>query len=198
MSTTQPTLTNEQLRGEIEELRRLLTFAGLNLEAWQALQTTPNWKVQNRYVPYFQTAISAHFTSMIIAFYCLHETNHDSVNIPGVLRQLRLTTRLPSEKLDELDRKRAEIKHLWVKVSVLRNKVFGHRERGITFGDAFAQANVRPADFQELFNGTASVLNGMTKALFRETHAFNLGAKEAVLSLHEDIERAYPTIKDKH
>lgn len=197
MNATPTTATDEELRVVTEELRRLLTVAGLNFEAWLALQTTPNWRVQNRYIPYFQTAINAHFTSMVMAFYCLHETNRKSVNIQKLLRQLQAANRLPQVTLNLLETARADIKPLWIKINVLRNKVFGHREQGITFEDVFAQAGVKPRDFEILFDKTAKLLNDATGALFREVHAFNLGSKQAVLALHEDIERAYPFQKEK-
>jgi hypothetical protein len=197
LTTKPPSVTDDQLHIETEELRRLVTVAGLNLEAWLALHTTPNWRVQNTYIPYFQTAVSAHFASMVMAFYCLYETNPKSTNIPGVLRQLRATSRLPEVDLDQLDKTQADLKHLWVKISVLRNKVFGHREREITIDDVFKQAGLRPNDFETLFDETARLLNEVTRALFKSAHALNLGAKQAVMALHEDIERAYPTKKEK-
>lgn len=196
MNATPAIITDEELRVETDELRRLLTVAGLNFEAWLALQTTPHWRVQNRYVPYFQTAINAHFTSMIMALYCLHETNPKSVNVPILLRQLRTAERLPHALLDQLEEAQVDLKTLWIKISVLRNKVFGHRERGITFDDVFVQAAVKPSDFEALLDKTAKLLNVITKALFRDIHAFNLGSKQAVLALHEDIERAYPFQKE--
>jgi AbiU2 len=83
----------------------------------------------------------------------------------------------------------AAVKPLWVKVSILRNKAFGHRFRAHTAAEVFQEAAVSPNELKELIERTMELLNVLTRAWDRSVHAFNLGAKEDLVRLLNDINR---------
>lgn len=178
----------------VSELRHIVTVAGLNYEIWWALksdQTRPQFvDVLNRYPIYFQTAIHAHFVALLVSLYKLYETRADTYNIPRFLKLLQSGAALEPGVLASLDRQYQEMKPLWVKVSILRNKVFGHHSTAHSVEDAFREAAVTPNELRDLVAKTKSLLNELTQNLDRSTHAFNLGSGGEVVQVLEALQRA--------
>jgi hypothetical protein len=177
----------------IEDLRHTLSVAGLNMEVWVVLTArdfrTRHLRTMNGYGIFFQTSINAHFVGMLIPFYRLYEIRSDTFNVPRLLKELRESGALPTDKLDELDGKCAAIRPLWIKVSILRNKAFGHRNAALTLKEIFCQAAISQNQFHELFEKTKELLNTLTLALNREVHAFNLGSGDSLNRMLEDLGR---------
>jgi hypothetical protein len=81
----------------------------------------------------------------------------------------------------------SDVKPLWVKVSILRNKAFGHRSVAHTVAEVFQEAGVSPNDLKELVERTKVLLNALTHSWDRSVHAFNLGAQDDLIRLLTDI-----------
>lgn len=166
----------------IDELRHTVTVAGLNYEIWwtyQGKDTRPKYlTVMNRYSLFFQTSIHAHFVALIVSLYKLYETRGDTYNVPQFLRALRRDAALPAAELGNLDRHLQELRPLWKKIGVLRNKVFGHSSKAHTSSQAFREAGVTPNDLRDLLERSKVLLNELTQTLERSSHAFNLGSRE--------------------
>ncbi len=176
---------------DIEELRHTITVAALNYDVWwvyKSKDTRPRYLgTMNRYGLFFQTSLHAHFVALLVALYRLYEKREDTINIPSLLRRLRSEQTLSTAVLDELDAIYARAKPLWVKVSILRNKAFGHRSRAHSVADTFREAAVSPDQLKQLVETTKKLLNTLTRAWDRSTHAFNLGAREDLIELLNDL-----------
>lgn len=163
------------------------------MEAWSVLTNRESRLAHagtmNSYVHFFRTSINAHFVGMLMPFYRLYETRTDTFNTPTLLRQLRADGALPINVLDELDAMCAVAQPIWVKVSILRNKAFGHRNARLTTREVFGQAAVSESQFRELFAKTKELLNKLTQALNNDFHAFNLGSGESLTRMLEDLGR---------
>jgi len=183
----------EERQTFIKDLRHALSVAGLNMEAWVVLtdhdSRSRHLRAMNGYSIFFQTSINAHFVGMLIPFYRLYENRSDTFNIPRLLKELRESGALPTEKLDELDGKYAAIRPLWVKLSILRNKAFGHCNAVLTLREIFGQAAISQNQFREFFDKTKDLLNTLTLALRHEAHAFNLGSGDSLNRMLEDLGR---------
>jgi HEPN superfamily AbiU2-like protein len=177
----------------ISDLQQTVTAAGLNYEIWwtyKSEDTRPKFvDAMNGYSVFFQTSIHAHFVALLVALYRLYETRADTFNIPSLLRLLRSHSTFDRATLDQLDAVYAAAKSLWVKVSILRNKAFGHRSRAHTVAEVFQEAAVSPNELKELIEHTMELLNLLTRAWDRSVHAFNLGAKDDLVRLLNDISR---------
>ena len=176
----------------ISELRHTITVAGLNYEIWwvyKSKDTRPVYvEVMNRYGLFFQTSIHAHFVALLVALYRLYETRDDTFNIPSLLKILKAEARLPDATLDLLEGiYKDEVKPLWIKVNILRNKAFGHRSVAHTVEEVFQEAGVTPNELRDLVEATKKLLNELTHAWDKSVHAFNLGSRDDTLRLLEDL-----------
>ena len=175
----------------ISELRHTVTVAGLNYEIWwvyKGSDTRPSYlQTMNRYTPFFNTSLHAHFVATLVALYRLYETRNDTFNVPKLLDRVR------SERLFQAsDFKRIQDLHdraipLWKKVAILRNKAFGHRSTAHTVDDVFTEAKVSPNELKHLMEITKQLLNEISRAHDHSVHAFNLGAREAAIRLLDDL-----------
>ena len=82
-----------------------------------------------------------------------------------------------------------QIKPLWIKVSVLRNKMFGHRSNALDHDGVWKEANVTPNQFKHLIDESKKNLNNITSLWNRSGHAFNLSATKDTVDLLEDLKR---------
>src|SRR5579862_8455039 len=152
----------------INDLRHTVTVAGLNYEIWWNYkndQMRPKYvEVMNRYHLFFSTSIHAHFVALLIALYRLYERRPDTYNIPSLLKRLKLESDFPATILHDLDLIHGEARKLWVKVNILRNKVFGHRSMMVSIDEAFKEAEVTPNELKRLVELTGELLNRLTLA----------------------------------
>jgi hypothetical protein len=177
----------------IDELRHTVTVAGLNHEIWWVYKSKDTRhqyiEAMNRYSLFFQTSIHAHFVATLVALYRLYETRDDTYNIPTLLRSLKEGAKLPEDTLKGLNDQYQSVKPLWIKVNILRNKAFGHRSTAHTIDEVFKEAAVTPNELGDLVAKTKTLLNDLSQAWNRNTHAFNLGAREDIIQLLNDLKR---------
>lgn len=175
----------------IKELQDAATAAGLNYEIWWVLKssdTRPKYiAVMNRYHGYFMVAIHAHFVAMLLALYRIYETRDDTHNFPTLLDRLEADAALDAVVVDSLRAQHKALKPLWVKVSILRNDVFGHRSLKLDTDAAFAKAGVTGNELKDLVERTKAMLNELTGALRDSMHAFNLSATRDTLRMLDDL-----------
>ena len=180
----------------ISELRHTTTVAGLNYEIWWAYTSTDTRPVyvdvMNRYALFFQTSIHAHFVALLVTLYRLYETRDDTFNIPTLLKILKAESRLEVATLEQLEViYKDEANPLWIKVSILRNKAFGHRSVAHTTEEVFREAAVTPNELCNLMEVTKKLLNELTHAWNNSFHAFNLGSREDALRLLNDLKTVH-------
>jgi hypothetical protein len=117
---------------------------------------------------FFRAAIHAHFLATIVALYALYETRRDSVNVP------RVASESPPAVRASLTAKLTEAKSLWTKVAILRNECFGHVSSSLSTSAVFKKADVRPNDLKRLIELSKEIVNNLSHAEDRSSHAFNL------------------------
>lgn len=183
----------DQIRKSVDALRHTAVVAGLNYEIWwlyKGAETRPLYlERMKRYSPFFQTSIHAHFVALIVALYRLYETRKDTHNISLILDLLEKKGALEAGVLASLRGRYDALKPLWIKVSILRNNVFGHDSLEYSEGEAFAVAQLTPDDLRDLWLGTCDLLNELTHAWDKSVHAFNLGSRDALIRMFEDLSR---------
>ena len=176
---------------EMKELQDAATAAGLNYEIWWVFrgeETRAKYvDVMNRYLGYFHVAIAAHFAAMLLALYRLYETRTDTHNVPGMIERAAAAGDLLVTDAETARAQYAAIKPVWIKVSILRNKVYGHRASDLTVEEVFAQTGVTPFDFRDLIAKTKELLNYLDDKLRNSTHAFNLSATRDTVRMLEAL-----------
>ncbi|MDP1536442.1 MAG: hypothetical protein Q8L95_04590 [Burkholderiales bacterium] len=176
---------------EIKELQDAATAASLNYGIWwifRGEETRPKYvDVMNRYLGYFHVAIVAHFSAMLLALYRLYETRTDTYNIPKLIDRVESDDALSKIDADLLRQQFTTIKPSWVKVSILRNKVYGHREVDMTVEEIFNEAGITPFEFRELISKTKTLLNELDLKLRNSMHAFNLSATRDTIRILDSL-----------
>lgn len=184
----------ERINHYIKELQNAITVAGLNYEIWWVYKEK-NSRARfvdtlNAYPLFFHTSLHAHFVAMIIALYRLFETRQDAINVPRLVKTVKDQTSISETDIQEIEAEIAQIKPLWIKVSIIRNKFFGHRLDALNDEEIWKEANVTSNEFRKLIDESKKILNQLTSAWDRSTHAFNLSSKEDTIELLEDLKKS--------
>jgi hypothetical protein len=183
----------DEIAKNVKELQNALTVAGLNYEIWWIYKEKESRKrfvdTLNDYPLFFQTSLHAHFVAMIVSIYRIYETRKDTTNMPQLVKQLRKLNTIPTEDLKKIDSDIEKLKALWIKVSVIRNKMFGHRTNNMDHDGIWEEANVTPNQFKQLIDDSKSILNDLTPLWNRSGHAFNLSATKDTVDLLEDLKK---------
>lgn len=181
----------ERTNQYIKELQNAITVAGLNYEIWWVYKEKESRKrfadTLNAYPLFFQTSLHAHFVAMIIALYKLFETRQDSVNVPQLVKIIKDQGSVSEIDIQKIEAEISQIKSLWVKVSILRNKLFGHKSNALDNEEIWKEAKVTPNEFRKLIDESKKILNQLTSVWDRSGHAFNLSSKEDTIELLEDL-----------
>ena len=183
-----------QVADYVEDLRHTIQVAALNFDIWWAYKQRRDRArfvdVLNTYPLFFQTSIQAHFAALVVALYHVYETRSDTFNVPRLLLRLENERALPRRTLASIRRREATAKKLWIKVCVLRHKAIAHRANTYSFADVYREAQVKPNDLRRLLKQTQRLLNRITRALDRSSHAFNLRALKDTRRMLADL-KAY-------
>lgn len=81
------------------------------------------------------------------------------------------------------------LKPLWIKVSILRSKAFGHRSTAYTVEEVFQEAAVTPDELGDLVAMTKELLNKLMIAWDKSSHAFNASEKRDLIQMLEDLKK---------
>lgn len=179
----------------IDELRHSVVTAELNYQIWWLYKEKTSRATfaatMNRYTPFFQTGIHAHFVAYLVAIYRLHEKRRDTVNIPRFIDMVDKTESVDPKVIVTARRLLADAKPLWIKAGVLRNEVFGHRAETQDIAHVFSKASVTPDQLVILNNLTKTALNGVTSHFNGTAHTFEVAAGKAATRLLNDLRRVH-------
>ena len=179
----------------INELRHSMVTAELNYQIWWIYKEKDSRAryagTMNRYSPFFQTGIHAHFVAYLVAIYRLHEKRRDTINIPRFLDMLEKTGVVKGEAIASGRKLLAQSKPLWIKTGILRNEAFAHRADANGVADVFEKAAVKPDQLVELNELTKKMLNGLTSHWNKTAHVFNVDSGVAATRLLEDLRKLH-------
>ena len=183
----------DEIQKNVKELQHAITVAGLNYEVWWVYKEKESRKcfvdTLNAYGIFFQTSLHAHFVAMIVSLYRIYETRKDTINLPQLFKLLKDESSMPSHEIERIESEIEKIKPLWIKVSILRNNMFGHRSNVFDHAGIWKKANITASQLKELIDETKRILNEVTVLWNRSSHAFNLTATEDTMRLLGDLKR---------
>ena len=78
------------------------------------------------------------------------------------------------------------LKPLWIKIGILRNKVFGHTTNDFDI-NPWQQASISANQIKKLITESQKLLNHISQKWNRNTFAFNLSAMSDTKQLLDDI-----------
>lgn len=121
-------------------------------------------QVVERYPVFFETTVIAHFIAISTLLYSVGETRSDTHNIAGYLR-LAKQIKPDDSEIAALEREVEKVKPLWVKLSRVRNEVFGHRKAGQYPINLFVDIQLLPEDISTVIKVYMSVLTAASRLL---------------------------------
>jgi hypothetical protein len=180
---------NKQILNHIAELENTIIVAGLNYDIWWGYKNKFRKQLLNaddHYPLFFQTSLHAHFIALIIALYRLFEKRTDTVNFYSILDILQQSSQFTQKDIENIMRRIERLKPLWIKIGILRNKVFGHRTNKFDI-TPWQQASISANEIRKLIKDAQKLLNHISQKWDRNTFAFNLSATSDTRQLLEDI-----------
>ena len=144
---------------------------------------------QDGYLLFFRTSIHAHFVSFIFSMYRFYETNPKTHNIKNLLRDLRKVINVEDEdRFSEIEKIVMAVKPFWVKVSIVRNKAFGHRNSNKSIDEIFNEANVTIEDLEYLLVKSLEIIC-ILYGLINVHYAFSLKANKSIENILNDLKQ---------
>jgi hypothetical protein len=146
----------ETVHNYLRELHSAYSHAWLNYQVWWIYKNdrAEFEKVMNKYLMFFTTSIHAHFVAMLVALYRLYETRTDTFNVPSIIKLLEEN----EGNLQEINNLYLQAKPIWIKVGIIRNKAFGHRDIEYTIVGAFKEAGLGYDELKNLIDFTREIL----------------------------------------
>jgi hypothetical protein len=176
----------------IEELHHTIYVAGLNYDIWRKYKGKKYRKLfldaDDHYPLFFQTSLHAHFVAVIVALYQLFEKRHDTVNFHHLLFLMKQVNRFNMKEINNIERKIEKLNPLWIKISTLRNKVFGHKTNEFNF-DPWQQVKITPNNIKKMIQRCQKLLNDISRKWNRNAYAYNLSAQPSTRDLLKDLKR---------
>jgi hypothetical protein len=181
----------------VEVLRHTMVTAGLNYEIWWVYKDKTSRsrfaKTMNRYTPFFQAGIHAHFVAYLVAIHRLHEKRRDTVNISRFIDALEAAGSVKPQVITAARKGITEAKPLWIKAGILRNEAFAHRAETQNISEVFRKAAVKPDELVRLNQLTKEILNGLTSHWNKTAHVFEVSAGQAATRVLEDLRSVIET-----
>ena len=172
----------------IVALRNVVIGAKVHGEIWRTLAARQNRKRFKKgfksHESFLAYAVRANFLTTICLLYILGETKKGRAGIPLLLQELRKLKLLSPQLIKRFEQRYSRfIKPIWMKVCTLRNNVFAHFNLQSDPSFFFKQVRLTPNQIKRLTRNAENLLNSVTRAVNRDTHAFNLGGKQLTLSV---------------
>jgi len=146
----------------------VLVNASTCFDIWSELQ---NGNKRREYEPvvesypiFFETTVIAHLIAISTLLYSVGETRDDTHNIHGYFK-LAKQIEPDNAQLAALEQEVVKVKHLWVKLSRIRNEVFGHRKAGQYPANIFANIKLLPEEISIVIKTYMSALTEASRIL---------------------------------
>ena len=185
------TITNK-ITQHVNVLQNDLIFSGYNYEIWWLYKNKQSRKklvepLMLYYPEFIGTSFRAHFIAMIITSYHVFEKSKKTINFYNLIE---LIEKEGIVSKDDIKRFRAEIeriKKVWIKISILRNNVFGHRSNMHETDTIWKQADMTPNSYKSFIEDSKKLLNDITQTRNNSGHLFSLSVLEETKNLFDDL-----------
>ncbi|HVG07203.1 MAG TPA: hypothetical protein VNM67_05815 [Thermoanaerobaculia bacterium] len=179
---------------KLEELFQDVLRARDTYEAWWTLKSDkvrPTYVgTMNHYLGYFRIAIHSHFVAMIMALCRLYDTHKEALSIPRLVVSLQSEPGISKSIMQNVKESVAAVESSILKIKLLRDKVFGHRDRSHTYERAFEEAGLTGNEVENLIDKTLQIINALLKARNKGTYEFEHYTELDLLKLLRDLSSA--------
>jgi hypothetical protein len=189
--TTREKRVSKKTKDNLSELYEILFAAWDCYQLWWIVVSKEGknryWEIFWADAVFFETASYACFTTVIVNLYKLYEARKDTVNINGLLKDVKRESVIDEEKMKCL-RKRFDIaKETWKKISVLRSNWFAHQSNAKSRHEIFKTAKITPNQIEAFIKETGGILNATAEQLSVESRPFNDSVERQTQILFEKL-----------
>lgn len=176
----------------VEQLHHMLVYAAVDYEIWHVLKAK---EYRDRFLTtmlehtdYFLAAARAHHVATIVGIYGMYETRHDTFSVPSLLKAIGKLPHVSNEIHDELDERKAKAKEIWIKVSKVRNLVFGHKSSKYTTEQVYQIAGLTADDLKDILDQTNELLNFAATHVYGTSYASAIHPTESAVRMLEALQ----------
>jgi AbiU2 len=126
-----------------------------------------------RFNEFFRFTPHAHFVAYVVQMAALFENRSNTINLPSLIKEAKEGNLISTQVVTEIEPLASRTKPLAVKVAILRNNVFAHRNASMSYDEAFEKAAVTPVQLRELTETALQIANKLLLARGMGTHFFN-------------------------
>ncbi len=169
----------------IEDFVQSVADALVAFDLWCVFENPPedHQAAIERHRLYFSSARHAHLTTAIVALYRLFESNTRTVNIEQLLESLDQVRSGFRNEVDNLESLQSDAKVIWTKIAILRNNVFGHRNKDLSVDDFFERASLTISDVWKLIHLCQDISKAIKNAWDGSAPVWPEYPKQALLDL---------------
>ncbi len=175
----------------INEIQHAIVVAGLNYDIWWTYKVKKYRAMlldaDGTYPLFFKTSLHAHFVAMIVALYRLFETRTDTVNFNQLVILIEQNNQLSGTEINGLKKRISNLNPLWIKIGILRNKIFAHATNQSI--NPWQEAKMTGNDLKKMIRRCQILLNLVSSRWDRSSYVFNLSAKTDTRNLLKDLRK---------
>ncbi len=152
----------EKLEADLKDLFSIIEDAYFSYEIWWILVSKESrdkyFAKMLQYKDFFQPTAFAHINSFIVNLYKLFETRRDTLNFPRLIKEAKsLNIFNPAQIEFELK----EAKNIWIKIGILRNKLFAHKNYQLDRKTIYNEAQINPNNIKYLIELNLIIFNAL-------------------------------------
>lgn len=171
-------------------LHTMLTQADIDFEMWQAMRKARFDQevvimLNSRYRRFYMAAENALFNSLISILYKAFERRTDTANFGQLLKTLPLC--IAPEIKTELAELSEKIKTIWIKISLVRNKVVGHQSLQQSVDEVHRFAGITILELEVFLKDAQNLLCLVAKHFHDTQIIFNLKGTQSFDNLLKDL-----------
>ena len=177
----------ERIRGT---LHTMLTQAEIDFDMWISMRSARRDEevrilINRRYGRFYASAENAFFNSLVTILYAVFERRDDTVNFSSLRKTIPKDA--DTKVLEEIERRYAEIKKIWIRIGIIRNEVVGHQTLERLREESHEVAGLTIQDLKSMISLCQDLLFQIASK-FHDTHmVFNLKGAETFERLIEDL-----------
>jgi len=156
----------DRLISELKDIFSIIEDSHFSYEIWWILVSEEGRKKHFRqmlhYKEFFQPTAYAHIISFVINLYKLFETRKDVLSLKKITKDAE---RLGFFDATQIKRESEEVKGIWIKIGILRNKLFAHKNYHLTIEDIYREARINPNQIKRLIELSLIIFNALWRSL---------------------------------
>ncbi len=179
-----------KLKTDLKDIFSIIEDARFSYEIWWILVSKDGrgkyFQEMLHYKEFFQPTAYAHITSLIVNLYKLFETRKDTLNFPRLIKEAKsLNIFNPKQIESELK----EAKDLWIKIVILRNKLFAHKNYQLDRKTIYKEAKIKPNHIKRLIELDLIIFNALWNSLGKKSKNIDNFSTRDINKLFADLSK---------